>query len=89
MTSKLSSALARAVFLCLCVLSASCGLLPSENDKDKEMARWPEDRLYQAAKDSLDAGSCASAIEFYEKLQSRYPFGIYTQQAQLELAYCY
>lgn len=89
MTLKLSPALARAVFLCLCALTASCGLLPSETDKDKEMAKWPEDRLYQAAKDHLDGGTCSSAIEYYEKLQSRYPFGVYTQQAQLELAYCY
>ena len=86
MTSKLSPALARVLFVCLCALTAGCGLLPSETDKDKEMSRWPEDRLYQAAKDHLDGGTCGSAIEYYEKLQSRYPFGVYTQQAQLELA---
>ena len=89
MTLKLSPALARVVLLCCCVLLASCGLLPSETDKNKEISKWPEDRLYQAAKEHLDSGTCSSAIEYYEKLQSRYPFGVYTQQAQLELGYCY
>ena len=49
---------------------------------------WPEEKLYFAAKDRLASGSCASAIEFYEKLQARYPFGAYAAQAQIELAYC-
>ena len=89
MTLKLSSALARFVIVGLCALCASCGLLPGETDKDKEISKWPEDRLYQAAKEHLDAGNCSSAIEYYEKLQSRYPFGVYTQQAQLELGYCH
>lgn len=89
MMFKLSRPLTRALFVCLVAFIAGCGLLPSETDKDREMARWPEDRLYQAAKDRLDQGSCSGAIEYYEKLQNRYPFGMYTQQAQLELAYCY
>jgi len=50
---------------------------------------WPEDKLYQAAKQALDSGSCGGAIEHYERLQLRYPFGPYAAQAQLELAYCY
>ena len=89
MIFKLSRPFTRALIVCLVAFISGCGLLPSETDKDKEMARWPEDRLYQAAKDRLDAGSCSGAIEYYEKLQSRYPFGIYTQQSQLELGYCY
>lgn len=83
------AALRQAVFLCTLVLLAGCGYLQSQSDKDKEEAKWPEDRLYDAAKDRLDSGSCSGAIEYYEKLQARYPFGVYTQQSQLELAYCY
>jgi outer membrane protein assembly factor BamD len=80
---------ARLTCLFVLVLLSACGFLPSQSDKDREEAKWPEDRLYQAAKDRLDSGSCSGAIEYYEKLQTRYPFGVYTQQAQLELAYCY
>ena len=69
--------------------TAGCGYFQSQSHRDREEAKWPEDRLYYAAKDRLDSGSCTGAIEYYEKLQSRYPFGVYTQQSQLELAYCY
>ena len=70
-------------------LLGGCGYFQSQSDRDREAAKWPEDRLYRAAKDRLDGGSCTGALEFYEKLQARYPFGVYTQQAQLEMAYCY
>lgn len=70
-------------------LVVGCGYFQSQSHRDREEAKWPEDKLYYAAKDRLDSGSCTGAIEYYEKLQSRYPFGIYTQQSQLELAYCY
>lgn len=78
-------------FSCLVfvLLLGGCGYLQSLSDRDKEESKWPEDRLYHAAKDRLDGGACGGAIEYYEKLQSRYPFGVYTQQSQLELAYCY
>jgi outer membrane protein assembly factor BamD len=81
--------LLRAACLVLAAGLAGCGYFQSQSDRDKEAAKWPEDRLYQAAKDRLDSGSCTGAIDYYEKLQARYPFGIYTQQSQLELAYCY
>jgi outer membrane protein assembly factor BamD len=69
------------------VLLAGCGLWP-DKDPDELPENWPEDKLYFAAKDRLSSGSCSSAIEYYEKLQARYPFGPYAAQAQLELAYC-
>ena len=71
-----------------CVLVAGCGLLPDKK-ADELPENWPEEKLYFAAKDRLDSGSCNGAIDYYEKLQSRYPFGAYAAQAQLELAYCY
>ena len=79
----------RLLLLAVLILLGGCGYLQSQSDRDKEESKWPEDRLYRAAKDRLDSGTCAGAIEYYEKLQARYPFGIYTQQSQLELAYCY
>lgn len=69
------------------VVLAGCGLWP-DKDPDELPENWPEDKLYFAAKDRLASGSCSSAIEYYEKLQARYPFGPYAAQAQLELGYC-
>lgn len=59
------------------------------DEEDDVSDNWPEDKLYFAAKQELDVGACGAAIEHYEKLQTRYPFGPYAAQAQLELAYCY
>ncbi len=84
--SFISSRLALACALLLAL--AGCGLLP-DKDPDELPENWPEEKLYYAAKDRLAAGSCTGAIDYYEKLQARYPFGPYAAQAQLELAYCY
>lgn len=56
----------------------------------KDVTRgWSAQRLYNAAKDRLDDGDFDGAIDFYEKLESRYPFGLLAQQGQLEIAYAY
>lgn len=70
------------------LILSGCGLLPGKKG-DQLPENWPEEKLYFAAKDRLDSGSCNGAIDYYEKLQGRYPFGPYAAQAQLELGYCY
>ncbi|HYA66332.1 MAG TPA: outer membrane protein assembly factor BamD [Burkholderiaceae bacterium] len=52
-------------------------------------AKWDADRLYNEARTQLQAGAWTKARELYEKLEARYPFGRYAQQAQIEIAYCY
>ncbi|MDO9468178.1 MAG: outer membrane protein assembly factor BamD, partial [Thiobacillus sp.] len=63
-----------------------CGLLPEVQD---ETAGWSAQRLYAEAKDNLNSGNYERAIKLFETLESRYPFGRYAQQAQLEVAYAY
>jgi len=72
----------------LCLSLVGCGLLPDKDPEDMP-ENWPEEKLYFAGKDRLESGSCNGAIDYYEKLQARYPFGAYAPQAQLELAYCH
>ncbi|MBX2886320.1 MAG: outer membrane protein assembly factor BamD [Granulosicoccus sp.] len=45
--------------------------------------------LYRAAKRALNQGDFLTAISTFESLGARYPFGTYTQQAQLDIAYAY
>jgi len=45
--------------------------------------------LYADAKDELDNKNYEKAVKGFETLQSRYPYGRYAQQAQLETAYAY
>lgn len=56
----------------------------------KDITRgWSAQRLYDSAKSALNAGDYDTAIDHYEKLESRYPFGVLAQQAQLEVSYAY
>jgi outer membrane protein assembly factor BamD len=50
-------------------------------------ADWTADQLYADARQSLDAGSWAAAVKSLQRLESRFPFGRYAQQAQLDLAW--
>ena len=65
-------------------LQAGCGT--QEND---ETAGWSANKLYGEAKDELNSGNYQKAIKYYEKLESRFPYGRFAQQAQLELAYAH
>lgn len=50
---------------------------------------WSASQLYGEAKAALEQGSYDQAVEYFETLEARYPFGRYAQQAQLEIAYAY
>jgi len=65
---------------------AGCGLF---KDKDELQKDWTAEQFYRAAKEELDNGSWDAAIKMYERLEAKYPFGRYAQQAQLEVAYAY
>lgn len=58
-------------------------------DEEDETAGWGADRLYAEARGQLDGGYYSRAVETYQKLESRYPFGQHAQQALLDLAYAY
>ncbi|USD65755.1 outer membrane protein assembly factor BamD [Vibrio sp. SCSIO 43136] len=49
----------------------------------------PPAELYGEAKAALQTGNWRTAIERLEALDSRYPFGAYTEQVQLDLIYVY
>ena len=54
-----------------------------------ETASWTPEEHYAEAKAALSDGLYEQAIKYYEKLESRYPYGKYAQQAQIEIAYAY
>jgi outer membrane protein assembly factor BamD len=72
----------------LAVLLAGCGWLRFGTDTD-ETTGWSAQRLYTEAKESMASSDYAQAVKYFEKLEARYPFGRYAQQAQLEIAYAY
>ncbi len=72
--------------LFLVTLLSGCGLLPEVKD---ETVGWSANKLYSSAKESMNEGSYEAAIKYYEKLESRYPYGRFAQQAQIDMAYSY
>jgi outer membrane protein assembly factor BamD len=76
----------RSLLAALLVLAlAACSSLDSSND---ETVGWSAQRLYGEAKDAQASRDWQKAIKLLEKLEARYPYGRYAQQAQLEVAYC-
>lgn len=65
---------------------SGCSLLPEVVD---ETASWSANKLYSEAKDAMTEGAYDRAITLFEKLEARYPYGRYAQQAQIEVAYSY
>ncbi len=45
--------------------------------------------IYALAKDRMASSNYLKAIEHYETLESRYPFGVYATQSQLDVIYAY
>src|SRR3954464_12071916 len=83
---KRSLALLAVLSLLLLLLLGGCGLFGGTTDETRD---WSAQKLYSEAKDNLDSSNWATAIDYYEKLQTRFPFGRFAQQAQLDIAYAY
>jgi outer membrane protein assembly factor BamD len=62
----------------------------SSNSKEPVIEQVkPEAELYASAMVKLQAGNYRPAITDLEAMEARYPYGRYSQQAQLELVYAY
>ncbi len=58
-------------------------------DPEDETVGWSAQRLYGEAKDAMGNRDWPRAIRYLEKLEARYPYGRFAQQAQLEIAYAH
>jgi outer membrane protein assembly factor BamD len=57
--------------------------------EEDETAGWSAQRLYNEAKEAMASREWPKAIKYFEKLEARFPYGRFAQQAQLEVAYCH
>jgi outer membrane protein assembly factor BamD len=70
--------------LLIAVLAVTAACSSKESAVDENLG---EGALYQQAQSDLDNKSYTNAISKLKALESRYPFGRYAEQAQLELIY--
>src|ERR1700760_1949037 len=62
----------------------ACSMFKSDYDETKG---WSAAKLYSEAKSNLNDKNYEQAIKYYQKLEARYPYGRFAQQAQIETAY--
>ena len=73
----------RSLAILALLLVAACA---TNFDETKD---WGPERIYSAAREELENKNYQKAVGYYEKLESRYPYGRYAQMAQIESAYAY
>lgn len=87
-THRLRSRLVRAAIIVAAAVTATgCGWL--QNIETDPTHDWTPNQLYQEARAAMSESNWTLAKEYYTKLEARYPFGAYAQQAQIDLAYVY
>ena len=59
----------------------------SSNNIDDETFGLTVTELYTEAKRLLNDGDYDGAVQLYEKLESRFPYGTYAERARIEMAY--
>ncbi len=75
-----------AILLALVALLSACGRWGKREDP---LETLPLEQLYAQAKGSLEKGNVSRAQRVYQRLIARFPYGPYSEQAQIELAYAY
>lgn len=67
------------------IMLQGCG--KKDEIREVEVTKLSSLEMYLDAKRALDAGAWSTAADKYRALRSHYPFGHYTEQGSLELAY--
>ncbi len=66
------------------------GCATGGKDTDAQVTQgWSVEKLYTEARSELNSRNYTRAIKLYELLQSRYPYGRFAQQAQMDTAYAH
>tara|TARA_B110000971_G_scaffold94785_1_gene97484 strand:- start:385 stop:1371 length:987 start_codon:yes stop_codon:yes gene_type:complete len=73
----------------IATLLNGCGLFGGDDDKDQFANLSTEEQFYQRALDQLNSQNFRGSIDTYQALESRFPFGRFADQAQIEVVYAY
>ncbi|QDC44030.1 outer membrane protein assembly factor BamD [Methylophilus medardicus] len=84
----LNTLFTRAFILITALALSACAIFGNPNPPD-ETKGWAEQRLYAAGQEKMVDKNFDKAIDYFKKLEARYPHGVYATQSQLEVAYAY
>jgi outer membrane protein assembly factor BamD len=84
--SPVSRIVLRIVVITLVAALCGCSWF-KRGGKGDPMDTLPVEQLYQRGVDALDSGNNDLAMRSFQRLISRFPFGPYTEQSHLNLAY--
>ncbi len=75
----------------LSLMLFSCSSTPEDGDEDHADPTFnlTAEEIYNEAHESLQDGNANQAIEFFEKLEVKFPYGPFAKQAKLEIIYAY
>ncbi len=74
------------IYITIALGIVACG--PAATDIDPTVD-WSVETFYREARLELAKENYLTSIEYYETLESRFPFGKYATQAQIDVAYAY
>jgi len=75
------------ILLTICLLIASCSA--TSEDQSDSTAKMTAEEIYNEAKNSMKDGNYDLAVDFFEKLEVKFPYGPFAKQAKLEIIYAY
>lgn len=79
------------LILVFSLILLSCSSTPEDGDEDHSDPTFnlTAEEIYNEAHESLQDGNPNQAIEFFEKLEVKFPYGPFAKQAKLEIIYAY
>jgi outer membrane protein assembly factor BamD len=75
--------------LILLLMLTACNIFSPKDEKTVSATAESAEGIYAQATEQMNSANYTGAIKLFETLQSRYPYGRYAQQAQMETAYAY
>ncbi|PIE41402.1 MAG: outer membrane protein assembly factor BamD [Gammaproteobacteria bacterium] len=79
----------RTLLLTAALVGTGNTLIGCTSGGHSQFEQLTERQYYEEAQSAMDNNKFLQAVERLQSLESRYPFGRYAEQAQLELIYCY
>ena len=77
------------VLMSISAVLNGCGLFGDDEDDDEFAGLSTEAQFYERALDQLNGQNFRGAISTYQALESRFPFGRFAEQAQIEIVFAY